>query len=197
MEERGRELRKKFLYEFGKEPPTIEDWREYGEIIRALKKNDIKRKDGTMGFFKKLGKKFDDRAKHSKIDAEIGKFLTNTALRVDKASVKHIVDLIEEGGIVYLFPEGLVDYMNQTKPGYTTTDLLEVYIRWKQSKRRNTQTLDKAKSLDIKKVKIRTAEDGNRVCAACQKASKKIHNINAVPELPICWECRCYYEPQV
>jgi len=68
-----------------------------------------------------------------------------------------------------------------------------IYIRHELNVLKNSLELDKGRMVDVKKVKIRTCEDG-RVCPACRKHSKKTYNLEKAPKLPLCWECRCYYE---
>lgn len=48
----------------------------------------------------------------------------------------------------------------------------------------------------VKRVKIRTSEDG-LVCPTCRKHANKTHSLEKAPVLPLCWECRCYYEPVI
>ena len=68
-----------------------------------------------------------------------------------------------------------------------------VYIRHELNVLKNSLELDQGKGVGVKKVKIRTCEDG-RVCSACRKHSKKTYSLEKAPQLPLCWECRCYYE---
>lgn len=58
------------------------------------------------------------------------------------------------------------------------------------------RALEEFKKLGIKKVKIRSSQD-QRVCSDCKKHAGKTYTINQLPKLPICRNCRCYYEPVI
>ncbi len=116
--------------------------------------------------------------------------------RGKRVSVKEIAELIDNSKINYPFPHDLVAFMDNKYSDYTTKKILEIYIRHEKYKIINEADLNKAKKLGVKKVKIRTCQD-SKVCNICKKHANKSYDINSAPQLPLCWECRCYYEPQI
>jgi len=115
---------------------------------------------------------------------------------ISKKSVAPIAIYIRENDIDYEFPSDLVAYMKNKYPGYTLEHILEVYIRYQKFRKRDISDLDRARELNLREVKIKTSED-SRICFNCEKHANKIYKIEEVPELPLYWGCRCYYEPQV
>ena len=116
--------------------------------------------------------------------------------RIDRKAVKSIADYIKEREIDYPFPKDLLEYMRNERDTDKIEDILEVFIRHKKNLNKDLLELNKAKKLGVKKVKIRTCQDA-RVCSACKKYANKTFSVNKAPKLPICWDCRCYYEPQI
>lgn len=96
------------------------------------------------------------------------------------------------------FPDELVQLLNSYRKRGTCSikQIAAVYIRHELNVIARRNELERGKRLGIKKVKIRTSEDG-RVCKTCKTVSRRTYNIDDVPSLPLCWECRCYYEMQI
>jgi len=129
-----------------------------------------------------------------KIDNRINKMIASNARA--KTGVKQLAIDMETIGYEYRFPKALVKYMESEYGNYELKKVLEIYIRHEKFKLRNASELERAKRLDVKKVIIRSSEDA-RVCPVCRKHANKKYTIDKVPQLPLCWECRCYYEPQI
>jgi len=131
------------------------------------------------------------------VDSMIGRIVSQgRAARISKKDVLEIAAFIDDNGVDFPFPNELSNHMRENRNNVRTADILEVYIRYQKNLVMEQETLVKARKLRVKKVKIRTCEDV-RVCDVCKKHANKIYNIDKAPQIPLCWECRCYYEPQV
>lgn len=106
--------------------------------------------------------------------------------------------IAEEDGVSLQFPQEIYDILNSRRKRGTCTEkqVASVYIRHEEEKLRTVSDMKKFKKMRITHVVIRTAED-QRVCPICQKHSKKKYRIDEAPVIPMCWECRCYYEPVI
>lgn len=116
--------------------------------------------------------------------------------RLYRKEVREIAEQIEKTGYSFRFSRGLINYMDEKYPGYTFDHILEVHIRHKRTRVYALRELKRAKRLGVSKIKIMTCEDA-RVCSDCIRKSQKVYNIKRVPLLPLCWECRCGYDPQL
>lgn len=92
------------------------------------------------------------------------------------------------------FPVELVEVL-ATRRGKNLKqkEIIAAYIRHEQSVLRTYVEITKFKELKIKEVKVRSCQD-SRVCSTCQDHNGKVYKIYKSPKLPMCWECRCYYE---
>lgn len=73
-------------------------------------------------------------------------------------------------------------------------DIYILYIQFIINRARAVAELNNYKSQGIKKIKISAAHDA-RTCMECRSKCNKAYDINKVPLLPLCWDCRCFYSP--
>lgn len=96
------------------------------------------------------------------------------------------------------FPEEISQILNSRRKRGSCTEkqITIVYIRHELNTLKAIKDLTKFRELGIKKVKIKSCKD-QKTCSVCKKHDNKSYDLNSIPVLPLCWECRCYYEPQV
>lgn len=112
--------------------------------------------------------------------------------------VTDIIKFIEDKKLEINFPIELIHYVktNSRKKKNNLKDFLKIYINYYVTKAKSKSELNQFKLHGIKKIIIRTSED-IRVCDECKKHEEIVYPVDKVPLLPICWGCRCYYEPQI
>lgn len=109
--------------------------------------------------------------------------------------VDYFFAIIEKDGANLELPIEIYDLLNSKRKRGTCTDkqVAEVYIRHESEKIRSALDKKRFKEIGVTHVIIRTSED-QRVCPICKKHSNKKYRIDDAPEIPMCWDCRCYYE---
>ncbi|QQE81604.1 hypothetical protein GI364_24740 (plasmid) [Alicyclobacillus sp. SO9] len=101
-----------------------------------------------------------------------------------------------------IFPGELRETVLKHYDNPPTADALQrecaaVYVRHEMNRWRQRSDLEKwANEMGTAFVKWRTCQD-ERVCPVCQGYEDVLYPISKIPELPACWDCRCYYEPVV
>ncbi|MDR1516444.1 MAG: hypothetical protein LBS45_12195 [Synergistaceae bacterium] len=112
--------------------------------------------------------------------------------------VQEFLAIAEKDGQVLSFPPEIADILNSRRKrgACSLKQIAEVYIRHELNVIDARETLKSCVDLDIRYVIIRTAAD-SRVCPVCKKRNRKRYHINRIPMIPMCWECRCYYEPVI
>lgn len=112
-----------------------------------------------------------------------------------EAIVDDFFAIIEKDGVTLELPGEIYDLLNSRRKRGACTDkqVAEVYIRHEAEKIQSAVDKKRFKEMGVTHVIIRTSED-QRVCSVCKKHSKKKYRIDDAPEIPMCWDCRCYYE---
>ena len=130
---------------------------------------------------------------------ELDRFIRKKQHVRSEGLVAPFFDIINKAGYPLSFPSEIYDILNSRRKRGKCTDkqVAAVYIRHEISKLQALRELENAKELGVRYIYIRTARDGDRVCQACRVHEGKRYPINMVPVLPLCWECRCYYEPVI
>lgn len=112
--------------------------------------------------------------------------------------VTEFMQIVHSGAIKLQFPSEIYRVLNSRRKRGSCTEkqVAAIYIRHELSVLKRMDELNKFRDMSIKKVRIKTCEDG-RTCSECKKHKNRVYTLNNLPLLPLCWECRCYYEPQI
>lgn len=129
------------------------------------------------------------------------RFLVDHWTARPESLVAEFLEIASSGDKDPIFPNEIVDivksnYKREPKPESVRKKIASTYIRHEMNCWLRKADLEKYNEQGYRFASIRSAKD-ERVCEVCKSHDDILYEIDEIPQLPLCWECRCYYSPVV